>query len=47
MGRVYDGEGRLTHILCCVCFEFTRVQDLYVDDAGEKWDVCHGCASKV
>jgi hypothetical protein len=26
--------------MCCICFEWTPVDELYVDDAGDVWDVC-------
>ncbi len=29
--------------LCCVCFEWTKIEDLSVDKDGDKWDVCKGC----
>lgn len=36
-------EQKLTHRMCCICFEYIPVDELYVDDDGQKWDVCQKC----
>jgi hypothetical protein len=32
-------------VRCCICFHAFKVEDLYVDPDGQKWDVCWGCAA--
>ena len=29
--------------MCCLCFEVFLVEHAWVDDAGDKWDVCRPC----
>lgn len=31
------------HKMCCLCFEFIPIDDLYVDREGQKWDTCKPC----
>lgn len=38
-----DDGGDLTHMMCCICFEYTKVDELWVDDEGQTWDMCKGC----
>lgn len=38
-----DKEEKQTHQLCCICFEYIPVEDLYKDEQGQKWDVCQKC----
>lgn len=35
-----NGMGEL---ICQICIEWTKVEDLYVDDKGDRWDVCRPC----
>jgi hypothetical protein len=30
-------------VLCCVCMEYFETAALYVDEAGDRWDVCDAC----
>ena len=39
-----DAEGKLTHIMCCLCFEYTPLDGLYVDSGGLRWNICTPCA---
>lgn len=33
--------------LCCICFEWTHIDNLSVDpEDGKKWDVCKKCEGK-
>lgn len=31
------------HKMCCICFEYIPVEDLFVDPSGQKWDLCNPC----
>jgi hypothetical protein len=43
-----DESGHLTHKMCCVCFTMTPVEDLWVDDSGQRWDLCsEECAGEL
>lgn len=33
------------HKMCCICFEYIQVYDLWVDRDGQKWDMCKPCAA--
>lgn len=33
-------------VMCCVCFDYTHPNRLYVDDDGQKWDYCKQCDHK-
>lgn len=35
-----------THALCAVCFEWFTHDQLWVDNDGDKWDVCFHCGEK-
>lgn len=37
-------DGVLTHKMCCVCFEYIPVGELWQDENGQRWDVCRPCA---
>lgn len=30
-------------VFCCICFEFVKFDDAYVDKDGQKWDMCNPC----
>jgi hypothetical protein len=34
-------------IMCCICFGAFDKDQLFVDDAGETWDVCKDCAPSI
>lgn len=38
--EVRDTQGKLTHQMCCVCFSYTLLADLWRDAEGEPWDLC-------
>lgn len=46
LSRVYDDAGNLTHVMCAICMNFISVDDLYVDDNGDKHDVCIPCNTR-
>jgi hypothetical protein len=29
--------------MCCICFRYFNVEDLFIDDDGDKWDMCVPC----
>lgn len=33
------------HKMCCICFEYIPYDDLWVDQDGQKWDMCKMDAS--
>lgn len=35
-----------THAMCCICFEWFTHDNLWVDEDGQKWDVCIDCGVK-
>lgn len=41
--RLVDGEGNPTHMMCCICFEYIPLEDLWTDESGQRWDVCKSC----
>jgi hypothetical protein len=48
LSEVRDDQGNLTHKMCCICFEMTSVEDLWVDPMGVKWDICSAeCAMQA
>jgi hypothetical protein len=34
-------------VMCCICFHRFSQEDLSVDDQGQRWDVCPGCAPQA
>jgi len=30
-------------VMCCICFNRFTQDELYVDEAGDKWDECKEC----
>lgn len=34
-------------VMCCLCFGRFDQENLHVDEAGTKWDVCAGCGREV
>ncbi|MGV8846508.1 MAG: hypothetical protein ACOH1Y_09305 [Propionicimonas sp.] len=41
--RLKDG-----HVMCCICFEYRRSDELFVDIEGDTWDFCKGkCAESA
>lgn len=38
--EVRDADGALTHQMCCICFKMRPLDMLWLDDLGEKWDIC-------
>lgn len=32
-------------VMCCICFSRFPVSDLFVDQDGDRWDVCAGCGA--
>lgn len=38
-----NGVGEM---ICQICIEWTKVEDLYVDNKGDRWDVCRPCGIK-
>ena len=38
--EVLNEEGELTHKMCVFCFDFIPVDELYVDENGQRWDSC-------
>lgn len=43
LSEIRDEAGRLTHKMCCYCFEYVPFGELWVDDDGQRWDACEGC----
>lgn len=43
LSEIRDGDGRITHKLCCICFQYIPFDELWVDDLGQRWDMCVGC----
>lgn len=43
LSEVRDTTGQLTHKMCCICFEFVPVEDLWRDEGGQRWDMCVPC----
>lgn len=35
LSRLPDGR-----VMCCICFEYRTVDELFTDAAGVTWDVC-------
>lgn len=45
--KLVNDKHEQTHQLCCCCFEYIPVTELWVDEDGTKWDVCQDCKDKV
>lgn len=43
LDRHYDTDGNLVALMCCICFEWVDLADVYVDANNIKWDMCHTC----
>lgn len=46
LSEVRNEAGELTHKMCCLCFEFIPVDELYVDGDGTRWDMCRTCGER-
>lgn len=46
VGELRDESGRLTHMMCCLCFHFTPIEDLYRCEHGNRWDSCTPCTEE-
>jgi hypothetical protein len=33
-------------VWCCVCFDHFTEDELYVDEDGQKWDICKPCKAR-
>lgn len=43
LSEVRDEHGELIRKMCCLCFDFVPVDELFVDNAGDRWDMCRTC----
>lgn len=34
------------HVICSICIEATPIEDLYIDQDGDKWDMCKPCQKR-
>lgn len=41
---VYDEANH--RMICCACAEWVDLDDLYVDEDGQKWDLCKPCEER-
>ena len=46
LSKLADDENKITHYMCCICFEYTAIADLFVDFEGHKWDMCIDCGER-
>ena len=48
MSRLYDHDGTLTHVMCCICFNMVPASEAWKDRKGRAWDLCGDiCAAKA
>ena len=45
--KLVNSHHEQTHQLCCICFDYILVEDLWVDEDGTKWDICQKCKDRV
>lgn len=43
LSETRDSSGRVVAKMCCLCFEMIVLDDLYVDEHGDRWDMCCAC----
>lgn len=46
VGELRDEFGTLTHMMCCLCFEFIPLEDLYRCEHEARWDSCKPCTAE-
>lgn len=42
LDRLADENNEITHLACCICFEWVLLSEVYEDETG-KWDMCKPC----
>jgi len=45
LSEIRDEAGNLTHRMCCICFEYVPVDNLWRDENGQRWDMCQDCGN--
>lgn len=45
--KLADSENKITHWMCCICFEYFEPEALWVDpDDGQIYDMCVECGER-
>jgi hypothetical protein len=46
VSELRDENDVLTHKMCCLCFDFIPVEDLFICEHESRWDQCKPCAAE-